>query len=90
MLLAQGSSHPEFKCPITQEILKKNFWAANCVLAEGEAALMREVFSLAFHACTCIGEKVTSNGRPQHAVLAQNVTIRAREVSIVFHTPQRE
>ncbi len=45
---------------------------------------MRAVFSLAFHACARIWEMVSSNGQPQHAVLAQNVAFRAREVSIAF------
>ncbi len=45
---------------------------------------MRTFFSLDFHACARIGEMVSSNGQPKHAVLAQNMAIRARDVSIDF------
>ncbi len=65
-----GASAPRVKRPITLEILKKILWAANRVLAEFDASLMRAIFSLAFHACARIGEMVSSNGKPQHAVLA--------------------
>ncbi len=68
-----GGPAPRVKRPIKLEILKKILWAANRVLAEFDASLMRAVFSLAFHACTWIGEIVNSNGQPQLAVLAQNV-----------------
>ncbi len=69
------ASTPRVKCPITLEILKKILRAANLVLAEFDAFFIRAVFSLAFHACTHIGEMVSSNGQPQHAILAQNVAI---------------
>ncbi len=49
------ASTPRVKCPITLEILKKILWAAILVLAVFDASLMREVFSLAFHACSHIG-----------------------------------
>ncbi len=69
------ASKPRVKCPITLEILKKILWGANLVLAEFDASLMREAFSLAFHACSHIGEMVSSNSQTQHAILAQNVAI---------------
>ncbi len=79
-----GASSHRGKGPITLEILKKILWAANQVLAKFDASLMRAVFSLAFHACSQIGEMVSSNGQPQYAVLVQNVAFRGREVSITF------
>ncbi len=84
---AAGSkaSTPRVKRPITLEILRKILGAAKWVLAEFEASLMKVILiSLAFHACTHIGEMVISNGQPQHAVLAKNLEFRAREVSIIF------
>ncbi len=83
---AAGSraSTPRVKRPITLEILKKILWAANPVLAEFDASIMRAVFSLAFHACVHIGEMVSSNGQPQHTILAQNVAIRASEVTVAL------
>ncbi len=79
-----GASAPRVKGPIKLEILNKILYAANRELAEFAASLMRAVFSLAFHACARIGEIVSSNGQSQHAVLAQNMAFRAREVSITF------
>ncbi len=83
---AAGStaSTPRVKRPIILEILKMILWAANWVLADFEASLMRAVFSLAFHACARIGEMVSSNGQPKYSVLAQNVAVRASKVSIAF------
>ncbi len=66
---------PRVKRPSTLEILEKILQAANLVLPEFDASLMRAVFSLAFQACTRIGEMVSSNGQPQHAILAQNLVI---------------
>ncbi len=79
-----GVSAPRVKRPIKLEILKKILWAANRVLAEFDTSLMIAVFSLAFHACARIGEIISSNGQPHHAVFAQNVVFRAREVTITF------
>ncbi len=79
-----SASTPRVKHPITQELLKKIFSTANLVLAEFDASLMRTVFSLVFHACAHIGDMVSSNGQPQHAILAQNVAIRASQVSVAF------
>ncbi len=78
------ASIPRVKCPITLEILNKILWAANLILVEFDASLMRGVFSLAFHACTHMGEMVSFNGQPQHAILVQNVAIQASEVSATF------
>ncbi len=79
-----GAPAPRVKRPIKLEILKKILWAANRVLAEFDASLMRAVFSLAFHACALIGEMVSSYGQSHHAVLAQKVAFRAKEVFITF------
>ncbi len=49
------ASTPRVKRPITLEILKKILWAANLVLADFYASLMRAVCSLALHACAHIG-----------------------------------
>ncbi len=52
---SSGASAPRVKRPIMLEILKKILWAANRVLAEFDASLMRAVFSLAFHATPGFG-----------------------------------
>ncbi len=78
------ASTPRVKHPIILEKLKKILWAANLVLAEFNASLMRAVFSLAFHVCAHIGEMVSPNDEPQHTILAQNMAIRASEVSVAF------
>ncbi len=45
---------------------------------------MREVFSLSFYACACIGEMICSNVQAKHAFLAENVIIQEQGVSIAF------
>ncbi len=70
--------------PITLEILRKITHMAQLSLPSYDISLMRVVFSLCFHACSRIGEMVSSNGLATHAILAQNVAIRGREVSITF------
>ncbi len=70
--------------PITLEILRKITHLSQLSLLSYDASLMRAVFSLCFHVCARIGEMVCSNGLATHAILAQNVTIRGREVSITF------
>ncbi len=57
---------------------------AQLSLPSYDTSLMRAVFSLCFHACARIGEMVCSNGLATHAILAQNVAIWWREVSITF------
>ncbi len=63
--------------PITLRILNNLVAAAQWERTEYEASLMRAIFSVAFHACTRIGEMVCSNGQPQHAISAQNVYLGA-------------
>ncbi len=62
--------------PITLEILRKITHMAQLSLPSYDISLMRVVFSLCFHACSRIGEMVSSNGLATHAILAQNVAIR--------------
>ncbi len=60
---------------ITMEILGMIIKAAQLAMRWYDAYLMRAIFSLAFHACARIGEMVSSNGQPQHAVQAQKVKL---------------
>ncbi len=57
---------------------------AQLSLPSYEASLMRVIFSLCFHACARIEEMVCSNGIATQAILAQNIAIWGREVSITF------
>ncbi len=70
--------------PITLSLLDKVIRAACWALHRYDASLMRVVFSLAFHACACIGETVSSNGQPQRAVMAQNMVIKEGQVLVTI------
>ncbi len=61
---------PTTRKPITLTILDKNIQVACWALPRYNASLMRVVFSLALHACARMGEMISSNGQPQHAVMA--------------------
>ncbi len=58
--------------------------AAQLAMPWYEASLMRTIFSLAFHACDRIGDTVSSNRQPQHAVQAQNVHLGEGQISLTF------
>ncbi len=58
--------------------------ATHLIMPHYDASLMKAIFSIAFHACECIGEVVSSNGQPQHAILAQNVHCKDGRISVTF------
>ncbi len=53
-------------------------------MPQHDASLMRAILSMAFHACTRIGEMVSSNRQPWLAVLAQNVHLGENQISVIF------
>lgn len=53
---------------------------AHTSLQEYDISLLREVFSMVYHLCSCIA----SNGQSQHKILAQNISIHEKQVTVAF------